>query len=47
VPLTLKIINTELAKRGLTAELARGDGYFYFLGGEALDWLDRTVRVPR
>jgi hypothetical protein len=25
--------------------LARGDGYFYFLGGEATGWLDRTVRV--
>lgn len=23
-----------------------GDGYFYFWGGEAADWLDRTVRVP-
>ncbi len=28
------------------AVLARGDGYFYFEGGEATDWLDRTVRVP-
>jgi len=26
--------------------LAKGDGYFYFWGGEAADWLDRTVRVP-
>jgi hypothetical protein len=25
--------------------LVKGDGYFYFRGGEAADWLDRTVRV--
>jgi hypothetical protein len=46
VPLTLKTINTELAKRGHTARLARGSGHFYFQFGEAADWLDRTVRVP-
>jgi len=44
--LTLKAINAELAKKGLTALLAKGDGYFYFHFGEAADWLDRTVRVP-
>jgi hypothetical protein len=25
------------------AQLEKGDGYFYFSGGEAADWLDRTV----
>jgi hypothetical protein len=45
VPLTLKAINSELAKRGHNSRLERGD-YFYFIGGEATDWIDRTVRVP-
>jgi hypothetical protein len=44
--LTLKTINEELATLGKGAELAKGDGYFYFSGGEASDWLDRTVKVP-
>ena len=26
--------------------LEKGDGYFYFRSGEAVDWLDRTVSVP-
>ncbi len=45
VPLPLKTINAELAKRGLKTTLAKGDGYFYVVGVEAADWLDRTVRV--
>jgi hypothetical protein len=40
MPLTLKIINAELAKRGHKARLERGSGYFYFWTGEAADWLD-------
>ena len=44
--LTLKAINTELAKRGHQARLEKGNGYFYFRSGEAVDWLDRTVTVP-
>jgi hypothetical protein len=47
VPLTLKAINAELAKRGHTALLENGNGYFYFVGGEAAGWLDRTVQVPK
>jgi hypothetical protein len=47
MPLTLKAINAELAKRGHTALLENGGGYFYFFGGEAAAWLDRTVRVPK
>ena len=43
---TLKAVNAELAKRGHCAMLMSGDGYFYFRGGEATDWLDRTVTVP-
>jgi len=45
MPLNLKAINSELAKRGIHVTLARGEGYFYFQGGDAGDWLDRTVRV--
>ena len=46
VRLTVKAINEELAKRGSGARLEKGDGYFYFSGGEAADWLDRTVNAP-
>lgn len=47
MPLTLKSINAELAKRGHTARLENGGGYFYFDGGETAGWLDRTVQVPK
>ncbi len=43
--LDLRIINAELAKRGYSARLEKGQGYFYFHFGEAADWLDRTVKV--
>lgn len=45
--LTIKAINEELAKRGSDALLEDGDGYLYFIGGEATDWLDRTVNAHR
>jgi len=45
MPLTLKSINAALFKRGVRLE--RGTGYFYFMGGEAANWLDRTIRVPK
>ena len=44
--LTLKAINDELAKRRVGARLEKGDGYFYSSGGEASDWLDKTVNAP-
>ena len=44
--LSFNAINSELEQRGAHAVLAKGDGYFYFWGGEAAEWLDRTVRVP-
>jgi hypothetical protein len=51
MPTTLKAVNAELAKRGHRALLVKGSGgnsgYFYFKGGEAADWLDRTVRTPK
>lgn len=45
MPVTLKKINLELVKNGVRLEKA--SGYFYFMGGEAANWLDRTVRVPK
>ncbi len=44
--LTLKAVNEDLAKRGQRARLEKRDGYFYFSGGDATDWFDRTVKVP-
>jgi hypothetical protein len=44
---TLKAVNAELTKRGRHAMLVNGDGYFYFRGGEATDWLDRTYAQSR
>jgi hypothetical protein len=38
-------MNEGLAKRGYGARLEKGDAYFYFSGGEATDWLDRTVNA--
>jgi hypothetical protein len=35
MPLTLKAINAELARRGYKVRLERGSGYFYFWTGEA------------
>jgi hypothetical protein len=38
-------INERLATLGKGAELTKGDGcFFYFSGGEASDWVDRTGR---
>jgi hypothetical protein len=42
---TLKAINDELSRRGHNARLEKASGYFYFLGGEATDWIDRTVQM--
>lgn len=47
MPLTLKTVNAEFVKRGHNVRLARGSGYFYFWWGEAADWLDKTVSVPK
>jgi hypothetical protein len=44
--LTLKTINEELAKKGHTARLAKGAGYFYSQFGETAEWWDKTVNVP-
>jgi hypothetical protein len=45
--LTLRTVNNELAKRGIQAEVRKGDAeYFYFWGGDTGEWWDRTVQVP-
>ena len=44
---TLKTINDELRRLGHDVHIEKGDGYFYFWKGEANDWLDRTVNVPK
>jgi hypothetical protein len=43
---TLKSINDRLQRLGHDVHLDKGDGYFYFWGAEANNWLDRTVKVP-
>jgi hypothetical protein len=43
--LTLKAINDELNRRGHNTRLEKASGYFYFFGGEAADWIDRTVQA--
>src|SRR5262245_24383040 len=40
---TLKAINDELLRRGHVARLEKTSDYFYFFGGEATHWIDRTV----
>ena len=44
---TLAAINRELAARGIAARLARGGGYFYFMGPAVAEWWDRTVPAER
>jgi hypothetical protein len=43
--LHLKTVNDELARLGHAERLAKGKNYFYFSGGRADEWLDRTVGV--
>ena len=43
---TTKAIHDELAGSGHDVHVEKGDGYFFFWGKEANDWLDKTVRVP-
>ena len=45
VRLSIKTINDELRRLGSSAVLTKGEGYFYFQGGDAADWLDRSVPV--
>ncbi len=44
---TRKMINDALRERGRDESLRPGGGYFYFGGGEAVNWLTNSVRVQR
>jgi len=44
---TRKMINDALRERGRDESLRDGGGYFYFGGGEAVNWLTNSVRVQR
>jgi hypothetical protein len=43
--LTLKRVNKEIAARGGSAQLIKGEGYFYFAEGEANEWDFDSVYV--
>jgi hypothetical protein len=43
--LHLKTINDELARIGRRERLNKATNYFYFEGGDADEWLDKTVGV--
>jgi hypothetical protein len=45
--LTRKMVNDALRARGRDESLREGDGYFYFGGGEAVNWLSSSVMVKR
>jgi hypothetical protein len=44
---TRKMVNDALRTRGRDESLREGEGYFYFGGGEAVNWLSSSVRVRR
>jgi hypothetical protein len=40
---TVKAVNDALRARGRDESLRKGDGYFYFGGGEAVNWFSTSV----
>ena len=44
---TRKMVNDALRARGREESLREGNGYFYFGGGEAVNWLFSSVMVRR
>ena len=44
---TRKMINDALRVRGRGESLRPGNGFFYFGGGEAVNWITNSVRVER
>lgn len=44
---TRKMVNDALRARGRDESLREGEGYFYFGGGEAVNWLSSSVMVKR
>jgi len=45
--LTCQTINDALRDRGRDESLREGEGYFYFGGGEAVNWLSNTVHAKK
>jgi hypothetical protein len=41
------MINDALRARGRDESLREGEGYFYFGGGEAVNWLSTSVMVKK
>jgi hypothetical protein len=44
---TRKIVNDALRSRGRDESLREGEGFFYFGGGEAVNWLTSSVMVKK
>jgi hypothetical protein len=44
---TRQMINDALRARGRDESLREGEGYFYFGGGEAVNWLSTSVMVKK
>ena len=44
---TRRMINDALRDRGRDESLREGGGYFYFGGGEAVNWLSSSVMVRK
>jgi hypothetical protein len=45
--ITRKMVNDALRARGRDESLREGEGYFYFGGGDAVNWLSSSVMVKR
>lgn len=45
--LTLKQVNNAIAKAGFNEVLVAGDGYYYFIEGDAFQWESSSVYVYR
>lgn len=46
-PVTRKMVNDALRARGRDESLREGEGFFYFGGGEAVNWLTSSVMVKK
>jgi hypothetical protein len=46
-PVTRKMVNDALRARGRDESLYPGHGYFFFGGGDAVDWFSSSVMVRR
>ncbi|HTC42141.1 MAG TPA: hypothetical protein VK703_11240 [Candidatus Acidoferrales bacterium] len=44
---TRKMVNDALRARGRDENLREDDGFFYFAGGEAVNWLTSSVMVKK